>query len=96
MEIKVAARQIESERGALCSLVYYLTVELAESPQFCLERYGVRIRDQNGSSACTAPLTSSAMEIDELITLLVDNCVTPVTLQDVVADWALSRTLSPA
>lgn len=96
MEIKVAARQIENERGSLCSLVYYLTIELVETPRFCFERYGVRIRDQNGTSACTAPLTSSATEIDELITLLVDNRVTPVTLQDVVTDWTLSKTLSPA
>ena len=45
MEIKVAARQIENERGSLSSLVYYLTIELVETPRFCFERYGVRIRD---------------------------------------------------
>ena len=89
MEIKIATRQFRDEQGLPCSLQYYLTIELVESPHFCFERYGIRIQDQNGSSACAPALTFSAAEIDELMTLLVDNFVTPVTLKDVVEDWML-------
>lgn len=87
MEIKVATRQIMDERGTPRFLRYYLTIELVESTRFCFERYGVRICDQNGFSSCVPALTSSATEIDELMTVLVENTVTPVTLEDVVQDW---------
>ena len=87
MEIKIATRQCEDARGRARRFHYYLTVDLVETDRFCCEDYGVRITEEHGESAAIPSITTSAVRIDELMTLLVDHQVGPAGLADVVADW---------
>ena len=43
--------------------------------------------EDSGDNAVIPAITTSAARIDELMTLLVDHCVGPAGLADVVADW---------
>ena len=87
MEIKIATRQCGDESGQLRLFHYYLTVDLVETDCFCCEDYGVRISEDQGDTAVIPSITTSALRIDELLTLLVDHQVSPSALADVVADW---------
>lgn len=87
MEIKIAAQQCEDILGRPHRFHYFLTVDTIETPRFCCEDYGVRISEDGGDSASIPSITTSAMRIDELMTLLVENQVGPTGLADVVADW---------
>ncbi|MCF2596404.1 DUF6514 family protein [Pseudoflavonifractor phocaeensis] len=87
MEIKIATRQCEDARGRARRFHYYLTVDLVETDRFCCEDYGVRITEDRGESAAVPSITTSAMRIDELMTMLVEHQVGPAGLADVVADW---------
>ena len=87
MELKIASRQCEDQRGAPKRFHYYLTVDQAESPGFFMENYGVRIADEDGGDAQIPAITTSASRIDELMELLTRNFVTPTTLRDVIDDW---------
>ena len=46
--------------------------------------YGLK---EDGDSASVPSITTSPVRIDELMTLLVDNLVGPVSLEDVIDDW---------
>lgn len=87
MELEIAARQCADQEGRPRRFHYYLTVDVVETPGFCCENYGVRIQEENGGSARIPAITTSALRIDELMTLLTDNRVGPAGLADVVADW---------
>lgn len=87
MEIKVATCQCADDLGRPRRFHYFLTVETVETGRFCCEDYGVRVAEDDGSSAVIPSITTSAMRIDELMTLLVENQVGPAGLADVVADW---------
>lgn len=87
MEIEIAARQYGDSSGKSRRFHYYLTVDLVETDRFCCEDYGVRIAEEQGESAAIPSITTSAVRIDELLTLLVDHQVGPAGLADVVADW---------
>ena len=87
MEIKIATRQCEDDLGRSRRFHYYLTVDSVETPRFCCENYGVRITEEEGDSTLLPSITTSAMRIDELMTLLVEHQVGPAGLADVVADW---------
>lgn len=87
MEHKIAVRTYHDQSGQLRRFHYYLTVDLVETPRFCCEVYGVRITEDLGRSVLFPAITSSADRIDELLTLLVDNAVGPLGLDDVLADW---------
>lgn len=86
-ELEIASRQCRDQRGTSRVFHYFLTIDLEETPHLACERYGVRISEENGDSACIPNITSSAARIDELMTLLVDNRVGPIGAADVVADW---------
>lgn len=87
MEIKIATRQWADELGRERRFHYYLTVDEIETEQFCCEDYGVRIAEEAGDSAAIPSITTSALRIDELMSLLVEHQVGPSGLADVVADW---------
>ena len=87
MELEIAARQCVDEEGQPRRFRYYITVDQVESPGFCCENYGVRIAEEGGGSVRIPAITTSALRIDELLTLLTDNLVGPAGLADVVADW---------
>lgn len=87
MELMVATRRCVDQEGKQRSFHYYLTVDEVETPGFCCENYGVRVTEEGGGSALIPAITTSAVRIDELMTLLTDNRVGPAGLADVVADW---------
>ena len=87
MEIEIAARQCEDSLARPRRFHYFLTVDLVETDRFCCEDYGVRITEDRGESAAVPSITTSAMRIDELMTILVEHQVGPAGLADVVADW---------
>lgn len=67
---------------------YGLLVEDIEVDGFHCESYGMIVTDEIvGESAQCRHVTVNAKEALELLNLLVQNAVTPVTLRDVVEDW---------
>lgn len=87
MELQIACRTVTDETGRQRRFHYSLLVEQIETEHFACENYGVRILEENGCASAVPGVTTSATRIDELFTLLVDNCVGPTALNDVVADW---------
>lgn len=87
MELKIATRHCQDQRGVMRNFHYFLTIEQEETPHFSCENYGVRIAEEAGGESAVPRITTSAARIDELMTLLVDNQVGPAGLHDVVADW---------
>lgn len=87
MEMKIATRQCRDQRGKTRKFHYFLTVDQEQTPRLFCENYGVRIAEEGGSEHTVPAITTSAIRIDELMTLLVDNVVGPAGLADVVADW---------
>ena len=87
MEFEIAVGHWRDEAGGLRRVHYYLQVETVESGGLCCENYGVRVSEETGESAAVPNITTSALRIDELISLLVEHKVGPTALPDVVADW---------
>lgn len=87
MELNITSRTITDELGRARRFHYCLLIDQIEAGCFACEDYGVRIREEGGSEASLSGITSSAMRIDELLTLLVEHKVGPAALKDVVADW---------
>lgn len=87
MEVKVATRQCQDQRGSPRRFHYFLTIDQEETPRFFCENYGVRVSEEGGDETAIPAITTSAERIDELLTLLVDNQVGPAGLDDIVADW---------
>ena len=87
MEYYITSRQAESEDGTNRCFQYFLLVEQVDSGNFQCENYGVRIVEEGVSSSSLPGLTTSAVRIDQLMTMLVDNTVGPVGLEDVIRDW---------
>lgn len=100
MEYKIAYRSCTDELGQTRIFHYFLTLDLVSSPKFILENYGVRIAEEGGDACAIPALTTSPSRIDELMTTLVDNCVGPAGLTDVVRDWLVltssCRSFDPA
>ena len=87
MELKITSRTIKDEFGRARRFHYSLIIDQVETGRFACENYGVGIREECGDYAAIPNITTSAMRIDELMTLLVEHKVGPTTLADVVADW---------
>ena len=87
MEYKIASRTCRDGTGPIRHFHYYLIVDQVDSPGFGCEHYGVRIKEASGPEAAIPAITTSATEMDELMTTLVDNLVGPVGLADVIEDW---------
>ena len=87
MEIKIASRTCPDELGRSRTFHYSLTVDQVEAGTFSCENYGVRVSEDGGDSSAVPGITTSALRIDELMTLLVEHGVGPSTLRDVVDDW---------
>ena len=81
MELKIASRFLTDEAGKLRRLHYFLLVDELEAGSFFCEQYGVKIAEEDGDC------TTSAVRIDELMTTLVEQQVSPTVLEDVVQDW---------
>lgn len=87
MEFKITSRTITDEQGKPRKFHYSLLVDQIEGISFACENYGVRVLEEGGECASVPGITTSAMRIDELMTLLVEHKVSPTALSDVVADW---------
>lgn len=87
MELKIASRTTTDELGRARRFHYSLLIDHIESGRFACEDYGVRIQEEGGEDAALPSITTSALRIDELLTLLVEHTVGPTTLKDVVDDW---------
>ena len=87
MEIKIASRICLDELGRPRTFHYALTVDAVEAGAVSWENYGVRVSEEQGDSVSIPGITTSALRIDELISLLVEQGVGPATLRDVVDDW---------
>lgn len=85
----LAGKQIISdEQGTSHTLHYLLISQQIPAGHFFFEEYGVKIEDVDRDSACIYPITHSRTRIDNLLSVLIRNAVTPATLPDVVEDWA--------
>ena len=73
----------EEEDGTAHSFQYYILVDGGLS----CESYGVKVAGPDGEEASVPNITVSVERIDQLLELLRRNCVSPVTLRDVVLDW---------
>ena len=62
-------------------------VDELEAGSFFCEQYGVKIAEEDGDCAQIRGITTSAVRIDELMTTLVEQQVSPTVLEDVVQDW---------
>ena len=84
MELKIASRFLTDEAGKLRRLHYFLLVDELEAGSFFCEQYGVKIAEEDGDCAQIRGITTSAVRIDELMTTLVEQQVSPTVLEDVV------------
>ena len=87
MELHITSRQAVGEDSSNHCFQYFLVVDQVDSGSFQCENYGVRIVEEGVSSAAVPGLTTSAVRIDQLMTLLADNAVGPAGLEDVIRDW---------
>ena len=87
MEVKIASRTCSDELGRPRTFHYALMIDMVETGTFTCENYGVRISEEQGDTASIPGITTSALRIDELMTLLVEHGVGPASLRDVVDDW---------
>ena len=88
----IAGRTERDQEGQLHSFDYFLLAEEVVAGETVLrESYGVRITSSTGGTAqetnSIMNVTASTQRINELMELLVRQCVTPVSLNDVVQDW---------
>ena len=78
----------EEEDGTAHSFQYYILVDEMElGGGLSCESYGVKVAGPDGEEASVPNITVSVERIDQLLELLRRNCVSPVTLRDVVLDW---------
>lgn len=88
----VAGRTEQDQEGQFRSFDYFLLTEEAVAGETVIgESYGVRITSSAGGtmqeSSSMMNVTASTQRINELMELLVRQCVTPISLKDVVEDW---------
>ena len=78
----------EEEDGTAHSFQYYILVDEMElGGGLSCESYGVKVAGPDGEEASVPNITVSVERIDQLLELLRRNCVSLVTLRDVVLDW---------
>ena len=87
MELNIASRTVTDAEGKARRFRYALIVDQISWGNFACEDYGVCIREDEGECRAIPSITTSAMRIDELMTLLVERQVGPAGLADAVSDW---------
>lgn len=87
-ELFLDSRSEEDCAGKTRAFDYAVLIDEVAAGPLAFESYGVKITERGRNNfACVANLTSSASRIEELMTLLIRNIVTPGSLMDVVGDW---------
>ena len=75
------------EAGRRRRFHYDLLIDPLPVGQLLCENYGVRVWEEEGEEKQVRGITTSAVRIDELLSLLVEGGVGPTTLPEVVQDW---------
>lgn len=79
---------VKDAAGVMRNYDYSILIDEMDVGPYSCESYGVKIAEQGGGQTAVVPhVTCSISRIDELSDLILRNQVTPVTLEDVVADW---------
>ena len=83
---------VPDSEGRPLSLRYSLLVdEIPCGASMLLENYGIRIDASGGDSLTLPGITPLRCEIEDLLTLMCRNTVTPATARDVTEDWLALR-----
>lgn len=87
-ELFLKSLTMKDEQGRARSYDYAIIIDEMDVGPFACESYGVKVMEQGNGTACVLPhITTSLSRIDELCELVLSGGVTPLTLEDVVADW---------
>jgi len=87
-EIKLDLNSLYPQLGDGGAYDYSILVDELEVGAFSCESYGACVTSRSTGERALAPnLTVSVSRIDELMETLALNQVSPIHLQDVVADW---------
>ena len=86
-ELFLETVELADQTGRVRRYDYSILIGEMDVGAYACESYGIKVAEQDGKQALVENITCSASRIDELMTLLVDNCVGPAGLSDVVADW---------
>lgn len=76
------------ELGNTHTFRYSLLTRQLPAGAFLFEEYGVQVAEEGGSCVQLSGLTHSRSRIDTLLALLVEHTVSPISLYNVVDDWA--------
>lgn len=82
-ELPMGTLSIQTESRDWLHLDYSVLVRDQESG---VEQYGLKITRQNGIEAAVENITFSSQRIISLISFLINHSVTPLGLEDVLAD----------
>ncbi len=83
---------VPDSAGRLLSISYSLLIdEVPCGESLFLENYGIRIDISGGDSVSLPGITPLRREIEDLLTLMCRNSVTPSTAMDVTEDWLALR-----
>ena len=87
MELKIASRFLTDEAGKTAPPPLFSAGGRAGGGELLLRTVRVKIAEEDGDCAQIRGITTSAVRIDELMTTLVEQQVSPTVLEDVVQDW---------
>ena len=87
MDTLIAKRTCTDEAGRQLEFSYRLITEQAQYEGTEYEEYGVCVCGPGTQSLRVPSITTDRHRIDELIGLLIRNCVSPVSLPYIIEDW---------
>ena len=86
-EILIYTSDAASQNGSPLSYEYFITVDdLSVGSTLICESYGAAIRYGDGTYTAVRNITTSAVQIEEMLRLFQESLVTPETLYNVVSD----------
>lgn len=86
-KIKSHQRSWQDEDGLPREFHYFLIVEEEKLDSITLEHYGVAIEGDNGETSLLRHITVNQSRVEGLLETLYQSAVSPLHLEDVVADW---------
>lgn len=86
-KIPVYQETWQDENGNERAYEYYLLVEEVRAGNFFCEEYGVSVKEKSGEESEIRGITCQKQRVEDLLSLLCEYSVSPVTLGDVLADW---------
>ncbi len=86
-KIPVYEETWQDEQGKERAYEYYLLVEEVRADKFFCEEFGVAVREKSGEESEIRGITCQKQRVEDLLSLLCEHRVSPITLGDVLADW---------